>query len=386
MCEVSVGLRRKRVQCRLTLSQSETGQLRAGLRRTSPRGLRRSAEIAQQMRPYREVVGAAPHVLAMADRPMKRALIIGCHGQDGAYLAQHLLNLGYEVYGGVRRSSSGGPWRLDRLGIRERVVPICMDVLDEGSVVNAVAYARPDEIYNLAAQGHVGDSWSVPSYTLSVNAIGALNVINHMGKARLFQASTLAIFGNQECPASGFDETTRLEPADPYGASKANAHALAVAYRGRGRFICQGIMGNHESPLRQDSFVTQKIAKGVRRWEDTGEPFELYNVTGVRDWGWAPEYVEAMHLMLQQDEPDDYVLATGQEASVLQFLQAAAGGTFEHRMDGLYRDGELVCRVTNREPNRIPRMFGNPTKAKDKLGWVPEMHWHHIAKAMTEAA
>lgn len=322
---------------------------------------------------------------------MKKALIIGVGGQDGAYLAKHLLELGYEVYGGGRRTSSGGPWRLDRLGIRERVIPICMDVLDEGSVIAAIAHARPDEIYNLAAQGHVGDSWAVPSYTLSVNAIGALNVFLHMGQARLFQASTLAIFGNQECPSSGFDETTPVQPADPYGASKANAHALAIAYRGKGRFIAQGIMGNHESPLRQDSFVTQKIAKGVKRWKETGEPFELYNVTGIRDWGWAPEYVEAMHLMLQKDEPNDYVLATGVEASVREFLYAASGCTnfcepdneILAPLDGIFR---TLCRVTNAQPNLVPRMFGNPTKACEHLNWVPMIRWAEIARRMVEAA
>lgn len=315
----------------------------------------------------------------------KRALIIGSSGQDGAYLAKHLLELGYEVYGGVRRTSSGGPWRLDRLGIRERVIPICMDVLDEGSVINAIAYARPDEIYNLAAQGHVGDSWTVPSYTLSANSTGALNVFLHMGKARVFQASTLSIFGN-DCPDKGFDEQSSIRPADPYGISKATAQHFAHIHRSRGRFIACGILGNHESPLRQDAFVTQRIAKGVKRWRETGEPFELHNVTGIRDWGWAPEYVEAMHLMLQKDEPEDYVIATGEKASVLQFLQAAVGGGLEHRMDGLYREGALLCRLKSTERDKSPVVFGNPAKAIEQLGWVPQVRWNDIARGMTEAA
>ena len=315
----------------------------------------------------------------------KRALIIGIWGQDGAYLARHLLSMGYEVYGGHRRTSSGGPWRLEKLGIRERVIPICMDVLDEGSVINAIAYARPDEIYNLAAQGHVGDSWAIPSYTLSVNSIGALNVFLHMGTARLFHASTLSIFGN-DCPDSGFDETSPIRPVDPYGASKANAHALAQSYRSKGKFIAQGIMGNHESPLRQDSFVTQKIARGVKRWKETGEPFELHNVIGIRDWGWAPEYVEAMHLMLQQDRPDDYVLATGKTAAVKDFIQAAVGNDGIGVIHGyaININGKPLCRFKEWDTGKVAIVSGNPAMAKIKLGWEAKVHWDEIARRMVE--
>ena len=309
---------------------------------------------------------------------MKRALIIGVNGQDGAYLAKHLLDLDYEVYGGARRSSSGGTWRLDRLGIRDRVVHLCVDVLDEGSVIRAIEHARPDEIYNLAAQGHVGDSWAVPSYTLSANSTGALNVFLHMGPAKVFQASTLSVFGNGPCPETGYDEDSPVRPADPYGASKAAAQHFAHLYRDRGRFIACGLLGNHESPLRPDTFVTQKIAKGVARWQRTGEPFELFNLTGVRDWGWAPEYVEAMHLMLQRDVPEDFVIATGIEASVGDFVKAAIGSNI-HSLGP-------ICKATNHDDDKSPRCFGNPAKAKSLLGWVPRVHWAEIARRMVEAA
>ena len=307
----------------------------------------------------------------------KRALVIGVGGQDGAYLAKHLLELDYEVYGGGRRTSSGGSWRLDRLAIRERVIPICMDVLDEGSVIRAIDHARPDEIYNLAAQGHVGDSWAVPSYTLSANSTGALNVFLHMGTAKVFQASTLSMFGNGPCPETGYDEDSPIRPADPYGASKAAAQHFAHLYRDRGRFIACGILGNHESPLRQDTFVTQKIAKGVKRWMRTGLSFDLYNLTGKRDWGWAPEYVEAMHLMLQKNVPEDFVIATGVEASVGDFLKAAVGN-----VHSLVR----ICKVSNHDDDKSPRCFGNPAKAKSLLGWTPKTHWAEIARRMTEVA
>lgn len=316
-----------------------------------------------------------------------RALIIGAHGQDAAYLAKHLLGLGYQVYGGVRRSSSGGPWRLEKLGIAEHVTPICLDVLDGESVKAAVDQAKPDEVYNLAAQGHVGDSWAVPSYTLAVNAIGALNVFLAAKDCRVFQASTADIFGDQPCPDEGFDEGTPIRPCTPYGASKANAHALAHSYRRRGQYISCGILFNHESPLRQDFFVTQKIAKGVKRWRETGEPFELHNVSGIRDWGWSPEYVEAMHLMLQQSEPDDYVIATGCKASVGQFLEAAIGKHFYVKSNIVFAEDRIaICRLQSIEIDKASVVHGNPAKANDVLNWVPKVRWPEIARRMVEAA
>jgi GDPmannose 4,6-dehydratase len=316
----------------------------------------------------------------------KRALVIGISGQDGAYLAEHLLGLDYEVYGGSRRTSSGGPWRLEKLDIREKIIPICMDVLDEGSVIRAIEQSKPDEIYNLAAQGHVGDSWAVPSYTLSTNAIGALNVFLHMGKAKVFQASTLAIFGNQVCPPSGFDELTPIQPVDPYGASKANAHALAHAYRGKGRFIASGIMGNHESPLRQDSFVTQKIARAIKKWRETKELFTLHNVTGIRDWGAASEYVVAMHLMLQQSDPDDYVIATGCRASVGQFLEAAIGEDIYVKGNIVFAGERPVCRLQSMDAEKAPVVIGNPAKANSRLKWAAMKRYGDIAREMVAAA
>ena len=323
---------------------------------------------------------------------MKRALVIGASGQDGAYLCRHLLGQGYEVHGGVRATSSGSLWRLGVLGVADRVRVHRLDILDDFGLHHLARDIEFQEVYNLAAQGHVGDSWEIPEYTMNVNAVGALSVFNAFPGARIFQASTADMFGDAACPALGFDESAAIRPITPYGVSKAAAHFSAQALRRRGGWIACGICFNHESPLRQDTFVTQRIAQGVARWRKTGEPFELQSVTGVRDWGWAPEFVEGFHAALQAEKPDDYVFATGVVASVWDFLVEAVGeplvqGGGKISLAKMGSAGEPLVRLTGApEGSRVLWCTGNPARAGMALKWWPRHNFRHVAREMVEAA
>lgn len=327
----------------------------------------------------------------------KSALLTGGSGQDAAYLAQHLLSLGYTVAVGVRPTSSGGLWRLERLGIKDKVQLVTLDVLDQQSIREA---GPADEVYNLAAQGSVGDSWAVPGATLLVNTVGAYNVIQVCIEwgSKLFQAGTADQFGLRaeqgqpgvHVPPQGFREFDLMWPTTPYGISKLAAHHTIEAYRASGKlWACTAFMFNHESPLRSPAFVTQRIAQGVARWRKTGQPFDLHSVSGVRDWGWAPEYVQAMHLMLQQDKPRDLVLATGKPATVLQFLEAAVGEPLWADQDAvtLEADGDrVICRLTGAEPPKTAKVFGDPRGAKEAIGWVAKTDWRYVAQHMVKLA
>src|SRR5712671_101366 len=258
---------------------------------------------------------------------MKRALITGITGQDGAYLSKLLLGKGYRVYGVDRRTSLATTDRLHYLGVVNDVTLLDGDVTDQGSLVRALRTAEPDEVYNLAAQSFVGASWQQPSLTAEVTGVGAVNVleaIRHVNpKIRFYQASTSEMFGlAQEEPQS---ETTPFHPRSPYAVSKLMAHWMTVNYRESfGLFTCAGILFNHESPIRGIEFVTRKITDGVARIKHgLASELRLGNLEAKRDWGFAGDYVEAMWLMLQQEAADDYVIATGESHSVRDLVELA---------------------------------------------------------------
>ncbi len=314
---------------------------------------------------------------------MKRALITGITGQDGAYLSKLLLGKGYKVYGVDRRTSLATTDRLHYLGVVNDVTLLDGDVTDQGSLVRALRTAEPDEVYNLAAQSFVGASWQQPSLTAEVTGVGAVNVleaIRHVNpKIRFYQASTSEMFGlAQEEPQS---ETTPFHPRSPYAVSKLMAHWMTVNYRESfGLFTCAGILFNHESPIRGIEFVTRKITDGVARIKHgLANELRLGNLEAKRDWGFAGDYVEAMWLMLQANEPREYVVATGHTHSVGEFCRMA----FEQV--GLnWRDYVRIDQQFSR-PAEVPALWGNATRAKVELGWEPTVSLEELVAIMVEA-
>ena len=321
---------------------------------------------------------------------MKTALITGITGQDGSYLAELLLRKGYEVHGIVRRSSSMNRWRIDHLGPYERGDDRRLylhygDLADSVSLVKLLYKLRPDEVYNLAAQSHVRVSFDVPEYTADVTAVGALRLLEAVvesglgKKVRFYQASSSEMFGKaQEVPQS---EKTPFYPRSPYGCAKAFAHWLTVNYReAHDLFACSGILFNHESPRRGESFVTRKITLAAANIK-CGRQEKLYlgNLDARRDWGYAPEYVEGMWRMLQQDEPGDYVLATGQGNSVRDFLEAS----FSHA--GLDWRDHVEHDSLYERPAEVDRLLGDYSKAQSCLGWEPGTRMEQLAEIMTDA-
>lgn len=328
-----------------------------------------------------------------------KALITGISGQDGAYLAQQLLDQGYEVVGAARRSASGSLWRLDKLGIKDDIQLIELELQEPTNINRAVRDLKPDELYNLAAQSFVGSSFEVPAYTTQANALGVCYLLeairNESPKTRFYQASTSEMFGKvQETPQK---ETTPFYPRSPYGVSKLYAHWLTVNYReSYGLHATSGILFNHESPLRGSEFVTQKIAQKLARIVlGDPAPLTLGNLEARRDWGFAPEYTDAMRLMLQQEEPDDYVLATGQTTSIKDFTTHAAqslGMKLEWEGEGLetraYWTDRQVLEVSPEfyRPAEVDVLQGDATKARQKLGWRPTTSAETLAKHMTRCA
>ena len=300
---------------------------------------------------------------------MKRALITGVTGQDGAYLSQFLLDKGYNVYGLVRRSSASDviDAKLRWLGIEKDVHFVDGNLTDLSSLLRAMREIKPDEVYNLAAQSFVKTSWNQPILTGAVTALGAANVLEavrlEVPTARFYQASSSEMFGLVQAPIQS--EDTPFYPRSPYGVAKLYAHWLTVNYRESfGLHASSGILFNHESPLRGIEFVTRKVTDGVARIKlglDT--KLELGNLDAERDWGHAKDYVEAMWLMLQRDRPDDYVIATGQTTSVRELCRIA----FEHV--GLCAEDHVVTREAFLRPAEVDRLMGNPAKAKAELGW-----------------
>jgi GDPmannose 4,6-dehydratase len=318
----------------------------------------------------------------------RRALITGITGQDGSYLAELLLGKGYEVHGLVRRSSSINTRRIDHLyedphKIERRLFLHYGDMTDATHLSRIIDEIRPQEVYNLAAQSHVKVSFEAPEYTGDVDALGTvrlLDAIYHCDPSiRLYQASTSEMFGMaMETPQT---EATPFRPRSPYGASKLYSHWVTVNYReAYGAFAVSGILFNHESPRRGETFVTRKITQAVARIvAGRQEAVYLGNLEAKRDWGFAPDYVKAMWLMLDAEEPEDYVIATGETHTVREFAERA----FSHA--GL--DWEKYVRVDPSyfRPTEVDRLLGDPTKARKKLGWQPEVTFEELVKIMVDA-
>jgi len=315
----------------------------------------------------------------------KRALITGITGQDGAYLARFLLEKGYNVFGMYRRVSTPNFWRLQALDIFEKVELIPGDMADTNSLLECVTIAQPDEIYNLAAQSFVGASFEAPLLTANVDALGVtrlLEIIRMVNpKIKFYQASSSEIYGNVN---SDYDEplneNSLREPASPYAAAKLYAFNIVKIYReAYGIFAVNGILFNHESPLRGLEFVTRKISNAVAKiFLGIQDEVVLGNLFAERDWGYAPEYIEAMWLMLQRDEPDDYVIATGESHSVKEFAKEA------FKVVGL--NWEKYCKTNKRffRPLDVNRLVGDPTKAKKELGWSAKVRFKELARIMVE--
>lgn len=337
---------------------------------------------------------------------MKKALITGITGQDGAYLAEFLLKRGYEVHGIKRRSSLFNTDRVDHLyqDPHEKDVKFFMhygDMTDATNLIRILNQVQPDEIYNLAAQSHVHVSFESPEYTANSDALGtlrlleAIRILNMEKKTRIYQASTSELFGKvQETPQK---ETTPFYPRSPYAAAKLYAYWITVNYReAYNIFGCNGILFNHESPLRGETFVTRKITRAVARIS-LGLQKKLYlgNLDSKRDWGFAGDFVEAMWLILQQDQPDDYVIATGKTRTVREFVECAfaevgvdikweGSGIDERGIDS--KTGAVLVEVDPRyfRPTEVDMLLGDPSKSKKKLGWTPKTSFKELVKMMVE--
>ncbi len=334
----------------------------------------------------------------------KRALITGVTGQDGAYLSELLLKKGYEVHGLKRRSSSFNTQRIDHLILNpqeqnRRFFLHYGDMTDSSSLVRVIQQIQPDEIYNLAAQSHVMVSFEEPEYTADSDALGALRLLEAIRilrleeKTRFYQASTSELYGKvQETPQS---ETTPFYPRSPYGVAKLYAHWITVNYReAYGLYACSGILFNHESPIRGETFVTRKITRALTRIH-LGNEHCLYlgNLNAKRDWGHARDYVEAMWLILQQPKPEDYVIATGIQHSVREFVMAAArelGITIHWKGEGSAEEGmhaetgRTIVKIDPRylRPTEVDTLLGDPSKARDQLGWRPKTSFPELVSEM----
>jgi len=327
----------------------------------------------------------------------KVALITGITGQDGSYLAELLLEKDYEVHGIVRRSSLINTHRIDH--IYPQLHLHYGDLTDATNLISVIKKVEPDEIYNLGAQSHVKVSFETPDYTAQVDGLGTLRVLEAVRllgmekKTRIYQASTSELYGEvQETPQS---ETTPFHPRSPYGVAKLYGYWIIKNYRESYKMHCSsGILFNHESPRRGETFVTRKITQGLSRISSgLQSSIELGNLNAKRDWGHAKDYVEAMWLMLQQDEPDDYVIATGQQYSVKEFIEEAApifGFNIEWMGEGLDEIGydwgmkRTVVKVNDRyfRPAEVESLLGDATKAKEKLGWEPKTTFKELVEDM----
>ena len=337
----------------------------------------------------------------------KSALITGITGQDGAYLAELLLEKGYEVHGIKRRASLFNTERIDHLyrDLHEADVRLQLhygDLTDATNLVRIVQQVQPDEIYNLAAQSHVAVSFETPEYTANADALGTLRLLEAIRllglerKTRFYQASTSELYGKAARAAQ--NETTPFYPRSPYGAAKLYAHWITVNYReAYGLYACNGILFNHESPIRGETFVSRKITRGLARIA-VGLERCLYlgNLEARRDWGHARDYVLAQWLMLQQSEPDDYVVASGAQHSVREFVEAAArelGRPIRWEGKGLdergveQKSGQTVVRIDPRyfRPTEIDSLLGDASKAREKLGWAPRVSFAELVREMVTA-
>lgn len=314
---------------------------------------------------------------------MKRALITGVTGQDGAYLAQFLLKKGYDVYAIYRRSSSPNFWRLQTLGILSKIKMIPADMADMGALMEAVKIADPDEVYNLAAQSYVGASFDQPLFTADIDGLGVariLEIVRFVKKdAKIYQASTSELYGAAtEAPQN---ENTVFLPNSPYAAAKLYAYHMTRIYRdGYNMFACNGILFNHESPLRGLEFVTRKITNSIAKIKlGLQEDLKLGNLEPKRDWGFAPDYVRCMWMMLQQKKPEDYVIATGETHSVRDFVKTAFASVKLNWEDYVKVDKKLI------RPVDVFHLYGDPKKAKKELGWKPKVKFKELVDIMVKA-
>lgn len=342
----------------------------------------------------------------------KTALITGVTGQDGAYLAEFLLKKGYEVHGIKRRASSFNTDRIDHLyqDPHEPDVDFTLhygDLTDSTNLIRIIQQVQPDEIYNLAAQSHVAVSFETPEYTANADAVGplrileAIRILGMTERTRFYQASTSELYGLvQEIPQK---ETTPFYPRSPYAVAKLYAYWITVNYReAYGVFGCNGILFNHESPVRGETFVTRKITRALARIQTGLQPtLFLGNLDARRDWGHARDFVEAQWLILQQEQPEDFVIATGQQYSVREFVERAAaeagfsiaweGSGIDEigRVDGVEGEhgpavGDVVVRIDPRyfRPTEVETLLGDPTKAREKLGWQPRISFEELVSEM----
>ena len=335
---------------------------------------------------------------------MKIALITGITGQDGSYLAELLLEKGYEVHGIIRRSSSFNTSRINHIinnkKYNDRFFFHHGDVTDSSSINRLLEHTKPDEVYNLAAQSHVQVSFEIPDYTAQVDALGTLRFLDAIRKTnpstKFYQASTSELFGKvQEIPQK---ETTPFYPRSPYAVAKLYAYWIIINYReSYDLYACNGILFNHESPRRGETFVTRKITRAAARIkEGIQEKLFLGNLNSMRDWGYAPEYVEGMWLMLQQDRPNDILLATGKQHSVRDFTYLAFNelgieiewtGENEQECGINKKNGKIVVEVDHKyfRPAEVDTLLGDPSKAKELLGWESKMPFQELVKIMVKA-
>lgn len=315
----------------------------------------------------------------------KTALITGILGQDGPYLAKHLIEKGYKVYGLMRRYSQPHMDNLKFLGLEHDVDFVEGDLTDESSLLNLIKTTRPNEIYNLAAQSFVGSSWDQAKLTTEVNSLGVLYLLNSIKffspTTKFYQASTSEMFGLSN--DGGYqDENTVFHPRSPYGISKVYAYWMTVNFReSYGIFTTNGILFNHESPLRGIQFVTRKITDGVARIKlGLADSISLGNLDAKRDWGFAGDYVEAMYLMMQAEQPDDYVIGTGETHAVSEFVELAFAevGITDWKK-------YVIIDARFKRPAEVPHLLGRATKANTKLGWKPKMAFKDLVKTMVAA-
>jgi GDPmannose 4,6-dehydratase len=313
----------------------------------------------------------------------KKALITGITGQDGAYLSKLLLDKGYQVYGLLARRSSPTVWRLEYLKVLDKVTLLEGDLTDIASISRALLASEPDEVYNLGAQSFVATSWEQPLLTAGATGLGALHILEALRQvrpqARFYQASTSEMFGKIQEPMQS--EKTPFYPRSPYGVSKLFAHWMTINYRESFNiFGCSGILFNHESPLRGIEFVTRKVTDAVARIKlGAQDKLALGNIDAKRDWGFSGDYVEAMWLMLQQDAPDDFVVATGRTTTVRDMCRIA----FDHV--GLDYEKYVVIDPRFYRPAEVEVLLGNPAKAKAKLGWEARTSLEDLMRMMVDA-
>ena len=329
----------------------------------------------------------------------KKAFITGISGQDGAYLAKFLLKKGYSVIGGERQNASGSVWRLRELGIEKKIRILPFELLEENNIINTIKNGQFDEIYNLAAQSFVGNSYNSPIFTSNVNGLGVTRILeairNFSVKTKLYQASTSEMYGNISSKRQ--DEKTIFEPISPYAVSKLYAHGMVNLYRkAYNLFCCSGILFNHESPLRGNEFVTKKIVTDLAKIKfGMTSHLSLGNIYSKRDWGYSEDYVEAMWLMLQQRTADDFVISSGKTFTVKQFVNKAAKQFgFDLVWSGKGVNEKAIDRKTNRtivkinknffRPTEVNSLYGNSAKAKRILKWYPKTSLDKLIKIMCE--